>query len=519
LEDLTVRKLVSLLWVTVIATTLCLSASLARAADHRDAPTIDGIPEGDITDIFAFLDPTDTTGGAVVFLMDVNPFSLGAEMSSYHFGPDLLYQFHLDNDNDAVDELVLQVEFGPFANGMQTISVWGPRKPESVAAIVPQPKGKPDFTGTVGACFPTANCSGAPASGIRIQAGQFDDPFVFDVGQFFRINSKADQDVFRAFTSTPLGALRGRAVSSGTSGVDAFAGFNVSSIAISVPTTMLLGKAAPQLNIWGTVSRTLTSSFNAKGDEHFTKRFFQIDRMGQQLFNTVFGTAALKDQINETVPADDVKNYSSLVPDALTTTDNDGTGNTIANRASLLTTIGVTSLPDGAPLLPSGVNGSAIYANTSADLARNVILPDYLRLDTSILPPNDIPTPATIGAFANPKGTVTLGFQDGRRPADPVGDILLLVARQVLDVQFPAGSGLPGSGAKSRDALNCTTLPQCPDRRVLTVLQGTDYIEPDSDTNNFTTSGNDVPLSASFPFLGAAHPLPGEPGTVNYPPQ
>ncbi|MGA9723141.1 MAG: DUF4331 family protein [Candidatus Binatus sp.] len=516
-----IRRLVSILSIAAaILAALCLGATVTRAADHRDAPTIDGIPEGDITDIFAFLDPTDTSGGAVVFLMDVNPFSLGAEMSSYHFSSDILYQFHIDNDNDAIDELVLQVEFGPFANGAQTVNVWGPRKPESITATVPQPKGQPDFTGTVGVCFPTANCAGAPSAGVRIEAAQFDDPFVFDVGQFFRINSKADQDVFRGFTSPALGALRGRELhTDGTSGVDAFAGFNVSVIAISVPTKMLLGSAAPILNIWGTTSRTTSSSFNAKGSEHTAKKFFQVDRMGQQLFNTVFGPATMKDMINETVPADDMANYGNLVPNSLTTTDNDGTGNTIAARASLLTAIGVASLPNGAPLLPSGVGGSPIYGNTSAALVRNVVLPDYLRLDTSILPPNDIPTTSTIGAFVNPSGKATLGFQDGRRPADPVGDILLLLARQLLDVQFPPGSGLPGSGAGTRAALNCTTLPQCPDRRVLTVLQGTDYVEPDSDINNFTTSGNDVPLSTSFPFLGKAHPFPGEPGTIDYPPQ
>src|SRR5579864_3038613 len=108
------RKLVSMLSIAVaLAAISCLAARVARAADHRDAPTIDGIPEGDITDVFAFLDPNDTSGGTVVLLMNVNPFSVGGETPSYHFGPDLLYQFHIDNDNDAVDELVLQVEFGP----------------------------------------------------------------------------------------------------------------------------------------------------------------------------------------------------------------------------------------------------------------------------------------------------------------------------------------------------------------------------------------------------------------------
>ena len=43
----------------------------ARAADHRDSPTADGAPQGDITD-FAFLDPGNSNN--VVLIMDVNPF-------------------------------------------------------------------------------------------------------------------------------------------------------------------------------------------------------------------------------------------------------------------------------------------------------------------------------------------------------------------------------------------------------------------------------------------------------------
>jgi len=31
--------------------------------------------------------------------------------------------------------------------------------------------------------------------------------------------------------------------------------------------------------------------------------------------------------------------------------------------------------------------------------------------------------------------------------------------------------------------------------------------------------GNDQPLLAQFPFLAAPHPLPGETGTVGFPPQ
>ena len=513
------RKRLSLvvsLMAMMVASTLW-GIPVARAADHRDAPTIDGIPEADLTDIFAFLDPNDSSGGTMCFIMNVNPFSLGAELPSYRFGTDLLYQFHVDNDGDAVDELVIQIEFVNTASG-QMVNVWGPRKPASVKAVVPQPSGKPDITGPLSTLVTNGDKT------IKVWAGQFDDPFVFDIGQFFRINGKADQDVFRGFTSPVLGALRGRPTrNDGTSGVDGFGGFNLSSIQVEVPTAKLLGTKAPVINVWGTVSRPVSTLISAKSGEHFSKNFTQVDRMAQQVFNTVFIPASMKDAVNFTVPSDDVKNYSMFVPDALTTTDNDGTGNTIAARASLLQQIGVTSAPNGAPLLPSGVSGSPIYANTSKELLRLAVLPDLLRIDTSVLPPNDAPTPSTIGAFEGAKaGSVTFGLQNGRRPGDAVADILLLLARQLADIHFPTGSGVPGSGpVGTRHALLCDNaqFPECTDRRILTVLQGTDFIKPDNQLTNLTISGNDLPLSTSFPFLAKAHPLPGEPGTINFPPQ
>ena len=490
----------------------------ARAADHRDAPTIDGIPEGDLTDVFAFLDANDSSGATMCLIMNVNPFSLGAELPGYRFGNDLLYQFHVDNDGDAVDELVIQIEFFNDASGVQMMNVWGPRKPASVKNVVPQPSGKPDITGPLSTLVTNGDKT------IKVWAGQFDDPFVFDIGQFFRINGKADQDVFRGFTSPVLGALRGRPTrNDGTSGVDGFGGFNLSSIQVEVPTAKLLGTKAPVINVWATVSRPVSTMISEKSGEHFSKSFTQVDRMGQQVFNTVFIPASMKDAVNFGVPSDDVKNYGLLIPDALTTADNDGTGNTVAGRASLLQQIGVTSSPNGAPLLPSGINGSPIYANTSKDLLRSAILPDFLRIDTSVLPPNDAPTPTTIGAFEGAKaGNITVGFQNGRRPGDAVGDIVLLLARQLADIHFPASTGVPGSGPLgSRHALLCdnAAFPECTDRRILTVLQGTDFIKPDNQLTNLTISGNDLPLSTSFPFLAKAHPLPGEPGTINFPPQ
>ena len=83
----------------------------------------------------------------------------------------------------------------------------------------------------------------------------------------------------------------------------------------------------------------------------------------------------MKDAFNAGVPADDMARWSGFVPDALTVTDNDGTGNTIAGRAGLLKALGVTEAPYGAPLL--------LPANSATPVRtclRGALLPDVLRL-------------------------------------------------------------------------------------------------------------------------------------------
>jgi hypothetical protein len=67
-----IRVRLSLLTVGLALSSLLFWSASARAADHRDAPTVDGIPQGDVTDVFAFLDPNNSDD--VVLVMNVNPF-------------------------------------------------------------------------------------------------------------------------------------------------------------------------------------------------------------------------------------------------------------------------------------------------------------------------------------------------------------------------------------------------------------------------------------------------------------
>ena len=453
--------------------------SSALAADHREAPLVDSLPEGDITDVYLFTDPNDSS--RVVMIMNVNPFSVPAELSSYSLSPDLLYQFKIDNTGDAREDLVIQVTADVAGQG-QTIRVFGPERPEHTGARNELLEEASSIKGAFNTVF-------TGPSGIQAFVGMRDDPFVFDVGQFFRILNN-QQDVFRQIGTS----FRGRAVrADGTSGVDGFGGFDVTSIAVSVPKSMLRG-ATSKINVWATVSQRISD--RRGGGRSFT----QFERMGQQAFATVFiPKGAPRDAENAEIPEHDVANYSGLIPDALTTTDNDGTMNTIASRAGLLSTLGLTSLPNGAPLLLPGT-----FGNANKDLLRVALLPDVLRFDLD-LPAGSL----AIGQF---------GLQNGRPLDYPSIDVALQLLRSLADVHFPAG--VPGGGSiRGRAALECSAFPACQDRRVLVVVQGTTFNKPDTQLGDPTTEGNDRPFLTQFPFVAVPHPLPGEPGTVGFPNQ
>ena len=497
------RALVTLTLALAMLLVLVPHVTDLRSADHREAPLISEDPPADLADMFAFTNPNDAA--KVVLALTVNGFAVPAVRGSYSFSNEVLYQFKIDNDGDGTEDLVVQALFDgyesvrdprcPAAQGGQFVTVLGPAKPKKTGALNQVLHGK-DVPALSGCTNTTLS-----AGGVRAWAGLRDDPFVVDIGQLNRILG-GTQDVFRAFTSPALGPLRGRPPRPEGTRTDGFGGFNVSALVVEVPKAMVQGTRNrtrtylannTTVGVWGTTSRPSDRDDGHRGP------FVQIQRNGHQVVKTVFIPAGMRDFFNSAVPADDMKNFGQLIPDALTS--NDTTGNTIAGRAAVLDAVGVTALPNGVPLLLP-----ASFRNTDKDLIRKVLLPDVLRLDLS-LAPRDL----AIGGN---------GYQNGRRLGDDVVDIVLRLARQLADVKFPDASGLPGAGpAAGRNALNCSVLPACPDRRVLAVLQGTDFVEPDLQAEDVAQSGTDRPLLADFPFFGTPHPLPGADGTTGFPPQ
>jgi hypothetical protein len=491
------------------------------ASDHRDSPTAVANGEGDISDIFAFLDPNDAS--QLVLIMNVNPFAVPAETPSYRYSTNFLYQFKISNNLNAVEDLVIQAVFTNVAAATcasgQMVAIYGPSVPNNTGVTNSVLKASPSVSGCTGQALQQGN--------MQVFTGLRDDPFVADIGQLNRILAN-NQDVFRNFPGFAAGALRGRTVRADqTSGVDGFGGFNVTSIAVEFPKSAVAGFLGAEglVGIWGTTSMEVSPTegrIHSLGSVGFPT-FVQFQRVGQQLFKTIFVPSAMRDAFNASAPEDDMQNWSSLIPDTLTTSDNDGTGNTISGRAGLLTKLGLTDasgttpgVGHGAPLLLP-----ATFSNTNVNLLKVALLPDVLRLNLTLLPVGT-PLPGAASAGGNADAQLALGafgLQNGRRPADTVTDILLQLARQLADVNFPANLGVPGSGPARAGALNFAT-----DRRVLAVLQGTDWIKPDAQVGNVSGNaapygGNDQPFLTQFPFLADPHPLPGEAGTVGFPPQ
>ncbi len=567
----------------------------AKAADHRDSNAVDGAQEGDFSDVFAFVDPARPNN--VVLAMGVNVFANPNLNRSYRFGEDLLYQMKIDNDsaNGLLEDVVVQFKFISTGGGRQRYEVrvgapaagfYGPGPNKELDSNI-----APLCSGNVyhGAAADAGTAAGGQivyegTGGSQCFAGIRDDSFVTDVAQaIFRIGLNPDraanaenhtQDVYRGFTSTSFGPLRGRPLHvDGSSGVDGFGGFNLTTAAVGVPKNLLRGTGIrdeiqpgrpynPSLiGVWGTVSRPKSENFSADGTVTHSAHFIQFERMGQQLASTVWNfnrkpanttpypaganwsTATLKDRYNAQGPETDAANWSELIPDSLTVNNTPlSNSNTIAGRALLLTAGGFTAPATGTPLmLPQtvGPNGSTRESNTDSTLMRRLIFPDVMRLNVDLY--DGIVRPgAAAGSNTDPiLGLLGYGVQNGRRPLDDVTDIYLRMARELTDVKFnetlvlPGIAGLvPGSGVQgSRRTLQCNELnvaiaqssplllQQCEDARIFNVLQGTDWIKTNPlDIPNLTISGDLQQIPASFPYFGV-NPTAGEPGTAGFPAQ
>ena len=295
----------------------------ALAASHREAPLISLDAPADITDFFMFRSYEPGHEGNVVLVMDTNPAEEpSAAPNYYNFDPNVTYRFRIDNDqdgraNDVVFEFKFQNEIRGIVNdaGLPLAQValppittldgpgsegLGLRQRYSVSLVrggfmrtelgsgliaVPSnvgPRTMPDY--------PALAAQGINdlGNGVRVFAGQRDDPFYIDLGGLFdtlnlgRTPLPVESDAEDANDGTNV------------FGVDMLSGFNVQTIALEVPASLLTtdGRApdATSTPTIGGVAATYRPLFTTRG-RATGGQLQQVQRLANPLVNeAIIGT-------------------------------------------------------------------------------------------------------------------------------------------------------------------------------------------------------------------------------------
>ncbi len=236
--------------IALAALTLALGTfALTRASDHDDGEN-DMKPRSlNLTDLFVFREADQNkslAGDDLVFIMNTNPRSLARQQ--YSFSTNARYEFKIsrvrNKDEMATGKVdaLLRFEFGkPDAKGQQAITVTGMRD-GATRTVKTATNGQPITTTPLGVKPAVQQVAVDTAGGgISLFAGLREDPFFFDVEQFFRVRAG-------------LAGL-GDKVGFRSPGVDFTAGYNVNAIAVRVPMGWLMAQSgAKTFDVWETIS-------------------------------------------------------------------------------------------------------------------------------------------------------------------------------------------------------------------------------------------------------------------------
>jgi hypothetical protein len=222
------------------------ATGLAIGSDHQDTPEVELNPKMDMTDVYAF---PGAAAGRIVLVMNSRAFlTPGAAAAGASFDPDLLYQFKIDNDGDALEDRVVQVSFAGTGADQQ-VEVRGPIAPPVQGAMMNQlADASPAVTGAINGVL-------GSASDIQVFAGPRDDPFFIDLEAAFCI--LPDRKPVGGPLAAPcaLPANPSAPFFFRNPGVNYVQGFNVLSIVVELPSALIENGAPGKLGIWGTISR------------------------------------------------------------------------------------------------------------------------------------------------------------------------------------------------------------------------------------------------------------------------
>ena len=467
------RTKLLLLAVALVATAAALAAALAAgpsppaasAASHREAPAISLDPPADITDFFFFRGYEPGHSDKAILIMDTQSEEPSSGPNYWNFDPSVLYKFRIDNNQDgrpndvefdfrftnepirgtvnAADLFLNYVALPPVTalDGSGSEGIGFRQRYEVTMLRNGQPtklaEGKIVVPSNVGPrTMPDYNALAAQGvydlgNGIRVFAGQRDDPFYIDLGGVF------DTLNFSRMLPTETEAEDADDAHNAF-GVDMLSGFNVHTIALEVPISLLTadGKGAdtafPKLGAVASTSRPLFQSRQRPGiPEQVGSQFQQVQRLANPLVNEAIIPTKYKDAWNAI----------------------DDQGNPLnSNQENQFETYYLNPRLALAMQLVFGVPAATTDRTDLRDLLlkykpSDTILSDLLRLDVSVAPK----------ALADQKRLTVLagdnaGWPNGRRPKDDVTDIAIRVVGGPNYINARAADGINTNDVALPDA-------------------------------------------------------------------
>ena len=448
----------------------------AQASSHREAPTITQYPKMDGTDVYAFKSYEPGRSAFVTLIANYIPLQDSYGGPNYFtMDPDGIYEIHVDNNGDAVEDLTFQFKFKqtskdislmvggksvaiplryagaitdvnpPTLNQSESFTVTllkGPRRqPSSVAGMLINVAGGatefqkpidnvgnktiPDYAAYAGKHMYSVNIPGCTTPG-KVFVGQRRDGFGVNLGEIF--------DLVNIPTAKIIGSRTG---SSNT-----LEAKNVTSIAMELPIACLTTASDPVIGVWSTASLPRSRLVGGKDSPLrniiLDNNLVQVSRLGSPLVNELVIGLKDKDAFNASQPKDDGQ-FADYV-----------TNPTLPALIELLYGADGVKAPS---VFPRGDLVAAFLTGVpGVNQPKNVVGSEMLRLNTA-LPATAKGSQNSLGAaacFVN--GALTLGnagcdpagFPNGRRPGDDVVDIAL---RVVMGYLLPPGAGKPASAS------------------------------------------------------------------------
>ena len=456
--------------LAIAAATVACTAGLSMASSHREGPYIAGMPKVDGTDLYMFRSYEAGRDGFVTILANYQPFQdPQGGPNFFMFDPNALYEIHIDNTGDGVEDITFQFQFkntskataltvggkpvkiplinsgviagvNPAAlNVRETYTVnvvRGTRRggartsatnATGGAATFDKPVdniGDKSFGSTTGyATYANQHIYSLAIPGCstngRVFVGQRKEPFYIAVGKIFDL-----------FNLNPLGPEVG-------GNNNDLEGKNVSTLALELPISCITTATDPVIGAFTTASvrqARIVNGAPATGLGNASREggaWTQVSRLGMPLVNEVVIGLEDKDKFNASRPKDDAAKFADYVTNPVL-------------PALIETLFPAAKAPTNFPrtdLLTVFLKGIA-----GVNQPKNVAAAEMLRLNTS--------TPVTAAGAQNPLGVLggdLAGFPNGRRPADDVVDLSVRVAMGALCVATGAADALQ-VGCKPSDA-------------------------------------------------------------------